>query len=313
MKRRQFIKTSSASVLAIPGAVQTGLAETKDLLPKRPLGETGENLSIIGFGGIIVSRVEQDHANTVVAQAMEKGINYFDVAPSYGDAEDHLGPALEPFRKDVFLACKTAKRDTAGAEEEFHTSLKKLRTDHFDLYQLHALSKMDDLEMAMAPGGAMEFIQKAKEKGLVRYLGFSAHSAEVALAAMEQFDFDTILFPFNYVTWHEGQFGPQVMAKAKEKGVARLALKGLAKTTRKAGDEPDPYKKCWYVPITDAEEGDLALRFTLSLDITAAVTPGEEVFLHRAVEIAQRYQPLTEAEQAKVEDLAKGVVPIFTA
>jgi len=143
--------------------VQTGLAisalplisncgkDTRGILPKRHLGRTGENLSVIGFGGIIVSNVEQDEANNRVARAIDAGCNYFDVIPSYGNAEDMLGPALEPYRQNCFLACKTQKRDAVGAEEELNTSLKKMRTDHFDLYQLHAISSVDDVEKAFGP------------------------------------------------------------------------------------------------------------------------------------------------------------------
>ncbi|HXK93741.1 MAG TPA: aldo/keto reductase, partial [bacterium] len=113
-------------------------------MPRRGYGSS-EPLSIIGFGGIVVMNAEPAHAARVVARAVDRGVNYFDVAPTYGDAQDKLGPALEPYRDRVFLACKTTRRDKAGAEEELNDSLKKLRTDHFDLYQLHALSTMEDL------------------------------------------------------------------------------------------------------------------------------------------------------------------------
>jgi predicted aldo/keto reductase-like oxidoreductase len=315
MKRRQFIRNSGTVISGVLGAsvlAPHGTSAAQEY-PKRPLGNTGESLSIIGFGGIVVRDSEQAHANRVVAESVEMGINYFDVAPSYGNAEEKLGPALEPHRDKVFLACKTGRRDAKGAEEELQASLKKLRTDRFDLYQLHALSKMEDLEQVFALGGAMELFEKAKEKGLVRFLGFSAHSAEVAVAAMERFDFDTILFPFNYVTWHEGGFGPQVLEKAKSKNVARLALKAMAMTTRKPGQPRDAYKKCWYVPVTDEKTSELAVRFTLSLDITSAVPPGEEVLYRRALAIARDAKPLTESEAVEIAGLAEGVEPIFRA
>ena len=138
------------------------------MIPKRLLGKTGEHLSIIGFGGILVSGVEQSEADAIVREAIERGINYFDVAPTYGDAEEHLGPALEEFRKDVFLACKTTERQKEGAWSELHESLRKLRTDHFDLYQLHGMTTKEDLEQVFAPGGAIETFIKAREQGLTR-------------------------------------------------------------------------------------------------------------------------------------------------
>lgn len=314
MKRRHFIQKSSASVLGIVGASYTASPlRAAEPFPKRPYGNTGERLSIIGFGGIVVRGVEQSHANNVVAESVERGINYFDVAPTYGNAEERLGPALEPYRENVFLACKTQKRDAKGAETELNESLKILRTDYFDLYQLHAISNMEDVEQATAKGGALDTFVKARENGLVKYLGFSAHSAEAALALMDRFDFDSILFPFNYVTWHEGDFGPRVMKKAQEKNVARLALKAMAKTRRERGEPRGEYKKCWYKPVTKEKTSDLAVRFTLSLDVTAAIPPGEEALYRRALAIAQNFEPLSNQEDNQVEELAAGVTPIFRA
>ena len=199
MERREFLMkgTIAASSVAAGRLLgQSGGAEecgpgcdcsNASKLPRRAYGDTGERLSIIGFGGIVVSGAEQEHANRIVAEAVEKGVNYFDVAPSYGDAEIKLGPALEPYRKDVFLACKTTQRTKEGAAAELKESLKRLRTDHLDLYQLHALSDREkDVDVAFGPGGAMEVFLEAKKQGQVRYLGFSAHSEEAALAAMER-------------------------------------------------------------------------------------------------------------------------------
>ncbi len=286
-------------------------AGKKAVLDQRNYGQTGISLSTIGFGGIVVKDTEPSHAKKVVAKAIDRGVNYFDVAPTYGNAEARLGPALKPYRDGVFLACKTTQRDRQGSEKELHQSLKTLQTDRFDLYQLHALGKMDDVEKVFGPGGAMETFVKAKEKGLVRHIGFSAHSAEAALKALDLYDFDSVLFPFNYVTWHEGHFGPEVMKKARSKGAACLALKGLARTRLDSGNSVKKYKKCWYQPVTDRDEAELALRFTLSLDVTAAIPPGEESLFWLAVEIAEKFVPLTETEQGKIRELAQGVQPIF--
>ncbi|MCZ6678450.1 MAG: aldo/keto reductase, partial [Candidatus Poribacteria bacterium] len=162
---------------------------------KRTLGNTGEQLSIIGCGGIVVTDTEQSKADRTVREAFDRGINYFDVAPAYGNAEDRLGPALVGLRDQIFLACKTGERTKSGAARQLRQSLRKLKTDHFDLYQLHAMTTSEDLETAMGDGGAIEAFIEAREQGLVRYLGFSAHSVETALALIDRFDFDTILFP----------------------------------------------------------------------------------------------------------------------
>ena len=134
-------------------------------MDKREYGNKGDMLSIIGFGGIVAKDTTAEEASQRVSFAIDQGINYFDVAPGYGTAEECLGPALEPYRKDVFLACKTGKRDKAGAAEELERSLKRLRTDHFDLYQLHAMRTWEDFDEATGPGGALEtFVAAARRR-----------------------------------------------------------------------------------------------------------------------------------------------------
>ena len=159
-----------------------------------------------------------------VKEAVRRGVTYFDVAPTYGNAEERLGPALEPYRKDGFLACKTAERDRDGARRELQQSLKTLRTDHFDLYQLHGVVKMSEVDTITGKGGALEAFREAREKGLVRHLGFSAHDEKAAITLMERFDFDTMMFPVNYVTWLEGGFGAKALAAATDRGMGITAL-----------------------------------------------------------------------------------------
>src|SRR3974390_644686 len=137
MERRDFVKST------IAGALAAGPLSAADDFPRR-VYRGDVKLSVIGFGGVVVMGHEQDEVNRLVAFAYEAGINYFDVAPSYGDgeAEMKLGPALVPYRKNVFLACKTGKRDAAGAQAELDWSLERLHSDHFDLYQFHAVTTM---------------------------------------------------------------------------------------------------------------------------------------------------------------------------
>ncbi|MBV9864874.1 MAG: aldo/keto reductase [Abitibacteriaceae bacterium] len=279
-------------------------------MQQRQLGKTGLNVSIIAFGGIVVTDAEPADASRSVAEAVDRGVNYFDVAPSYGDAEIKLGPALEPYRNQVHLACKTGKRDKAGAAAELRQSLKHLRTDHFDVYQLHALSKMEELEQVLGPDGALEAFLEARDAGLIRHIGFSAHSSEVAVEAIKRFDFDTVLFPINYVLYHEANFGPAVVEAAQQKNMGRLALKAMARTHWAQGEEKTA-KKCWYKPIEDPHEAALALRFTLSEPIAIAIPPGEAKFFRMALDIAEKFEPLTDAERRELEQSAGGVEPIF--
>jgi len=277
---------------------------------KRTLGKTGESLSIVGFGGMVLSDAEPESAKRVVARAIERGVNYFDVAPTYGNAEERLGPALEPYRDSVFLACKTAKRTKEGAAAELHQSLERLRTDHFDLYQFHNLAMLAEVEQVMGPGGAMETFLEAREQGLIRHIGFSAHSEEAALAMMDRFAVDTVLFPLNWVCWHQANFGPRILAKAQEKGVGALAIKALAKRPWKEGEERT-WPKCWYAPVVNREEASLALRFTLSQSVTAAVCPSHAEFLWWACDIADKFEPLSEQEALEVARRTEGLDTIF--
>jgi aryl-alcohol dehydrogenase-like predicted oxidoreductase len=281
-------------------------------MERRPYGQSGQDLSILGFGGIIVMDVTPAEADAYVGEAIDRGINYFDIAPSYGNAEERLGPALEPYRDGVFLACKTGKRDAEGAREELERSLTRMRTDHFDLYQLHAITTEEDVQQAFAPGGAMETFVKAREEGKIKHLGFSAHSVEAALGAMSRFDFDSILFPFNYVTYEHEKFGPQVMEAAQQRGVARLALKGMARGPWRDGDpNRSEYPKAWYEPLADRSEARRALRYTLSLPITAAIPPGDIRLFRIALEIAENFTPITAEEREAIREAANLETPLF--
>jgi len=310
LDRRTFLSTAALGLAAAASGGEVGSAP----LPRRKLGKTGARLSIIGLGGIVVVGHEQAEADRIVREAFDRGVNYFDVAPSYGDgeAEEKLGHALVGLRDKVFLACKTGRRDRSGAKEELHRSLQRLRTDHFDLYQLHGLASVQEVDQALGKGGAIEAFEEAKRQGIVRHIGFSAHSVDAALAAMERHQFDTILFPINYVCYAEGNFGPQVLKAARERGMGCLALKALAYRPWPEG-APREYPKCWYQPQSDPTMAARALRFTLSEPITAAVPPGDVRLFRLALDIASNFKPLSRKEREELLASAHGITPIFRA
>jgi aryl-alcohol dehydrogenase-like predicted oxidoreductase len=280
-------------------------------IPKR-LYRDEIRFSIIGLGGMLLVNMEQAKVDGIIAEALNKGVNYFDVAPFYGDgeAEQKMGIALSSHRNGVFLACKTLERSAKGAMEELEQSLRNLRTDHFDLYQFHSLSDLDEVEEIFAPSGAMETFRKAKKQGKIRYIGFSAHSVEAALAMLDRFRFDSILFPVNFINYARGNFGPQVMAKAKSMGVARLAIKAMAHGPWKRS-ETRRYPNCWYRPIDDPGLAKLALRFTLSEGVTAAVPPGDERLFRMALGFANELAPLGAEEREALLASAKGLRPLM--
>lgn len=281
-------------------------------MERRKYGKTNVELSVVGFGGILVMNESQESANRIVSEAIERGINYFDVAPSYGNAEERLGPALKPYRSSVFLACKTAKRVKKEAWEELHQSLKRLCTDHFDLYQLHGVTTLEEVKQIFSEGGAIEALVEAREQGIVKYLGFSAHSEEAALALLDLFNFDSVLFPINWVCWHQGDFGPRVVKKAAEKNTAILAIKTLAKRRLREGEEKK-WPKCWYAPVESFQEALMAVRFTLSLPVTSAVTPGHIELLRWMCDAAEMFKPLSKDEEMEIAERSKGLEPIFSS
>ena len=314
MERRTFLKQAAftAAAAASANSLQGAAKTPSQPIAKRALGKTGEQLSIIGFGGIVVMDETPGASANIVSEAVDRGINYFDVAPSYGNAQERLGPALEPYRKNVFLACKTDGRTKDESRRDLEQSLRLLKTDHLDLYQFHALTKMKDLDQVLAPGGAMETMEAARKEGKIRYIGFSVHSAETAVAALERYPFDTILFPVNWVLFSQANFGPQILKEAQDKRVGILALKAMAKTTWPEGQKKDhPEPKCWYQPAAFPDEAGLGLRWTLGHPITAAIPPGDERYFRLAMDVAQSFKPLEPHEEQALLSGGKGLEPIF--
>src|SRR5579859_2934398 len=313
MRRREFLKQAAFTAATVASASQLQASGKTPLNPigKRTLGKTGEKLSMIGFGGIVVMDEDPSAASNIVAEAVDRGINYFDIAPSYGNAQERLGPALAPYRKNCFLACKTEGRTKDESRKQLEESLRLLQTDHVDLYQFHALTKMTELEAVLGPGGAMETMEAAKKEGKIRYIGFSVHSAETAVAAMDRYNFDTILFPLNFVLYTQANFGPQILKKAQEKNMGILALKGMAKTTWPAGEKVHAQPKCWYQPAAFPHEASMGLRWTLGHPVTAALPPGDEKYFRLAMDVAQIYKPLEAHEEQALLSGAHGAEPIF--
>lgn len=308
MDRREFLGAAAA----LTATAAYGWATP---LPRRPY-KNGINLSIIAFGGIVVCGLPQEQASRRVAEAYDRGLNYFDCAPSYfdGEAEIKLGDALRPYRDRVFLAEKTMRRDAKGAREELERTLQRFHTDHVDLYQFHAVTSMEDVDKILAPTGAAQTFFAARKEGKVRHVGFSAHNAPAALRLMDALELDSVMFPVNVNAWEHGGFGPQILGKAKSKGMARMALKALAfgKWPADMKESDRKYPKCWYQPIDDREMARLALRFTLNQEVTAAVPPGDERIFDLALELASAPLPkLSAAELAGLKTRISSLEPVF--
>lgn len=283
---------------------------------KNVLGKTGLSISAITFGGIINMNEAQTDAQKFVDYAIERGVNYFDVAPSYGDAQDKLGPALEPYRQNVYLACKTEKRDAASAKAGLLASLKALKTDRFDVYQLHAMKTEQDIERAFGSGGAMEVLLWAKKEGLIRNIGFSTHNEDVALKTLDLYDFDSVLFPMYWAMGINTGWGDRISERVKETGAGLLAMKTLVHRAWIDGDDRSTYPKSWCKPISGNDAlGIAAMKYGVSKGAATLVPPGNfEHFCFMLDHLEEAFQnPLTDAECALLKSEAEAVKgwPIF--
>ncbi len=323
MKRRTFLKAVGSiatggalgvqSILGAERPTSKGRDEKVAGLPRRVLGRTGKRVSIVGFPGLALIHYDQERCNAGLHDAFKRGVNYFDVAPAYGNGESEIkmGIGLQGLdRSRIFLACKTKKRDKEGARMELERSLKRLKTDYFDLYQLHHLRWPDEVKQALGPNGAMETILKAKEQGKIKYLGFSAHTTKGALEAMKGFRFDTVMFPIDFVEFFKMGFGKPVLELANKQGAAVLAIKPLSTGTWPEGVEKT--RKWWYRTTETQEEVNLAMRFTLSQKpVAAGIPPSFLDLLDKAIEAGKTYRPISKAETKKLQEMAKTCESVF--
>jgi len=275
-------------------------------MDKRRLGKTGFVIAPVVFGGIINTDETQNDSDRYVAFAVDRGINYFDVAPTYGNAEERLGAALKPYRKNVFLACKTTERSAKKSKAELLTSLKLLQTDYFDTYQLHSITTAEDVDEAFAKDGVMETIEWAKREGLIRKAGITAHSEKNALRCLGLYDFDSVLFTLNWALSMLYDYGGKLAETVKAKDIGFLIMKVLAHRMWLEGEERT-YKKAWYKPVEMGGELALAaIKHALSKGADALVPPGDYgAFCYMLDHIDEALaNPLTQADVALLKSEA---------
>ncbi len=313
MKRREFIGALAGSAAALAGRPSWSAMESK-VLPRRALGKTGIHLPVIGFSGIVARDNTPEAVARVVAESLDMGIDFFDIAASYGNSEEMLAPVLRPRRKDIILATKTRERTREAAAVEFERSCEILGTDYFDMYLVHGIQHVDrDVDAAFAKDGVMDYVLEKKRAGQIRFLGFSSHSTESALAALDRHDFDFFYFPISYVPYLKADFGPSVLAKAREKGIPCISLKSLARQRLPEGaPRPENCAKCWYEPIEELEEAALAMRWALSLPgVVSVLPPGEERLYRLALAASGGLDLAEEADAARLMAMAEDKRPLF--
>lgn len=285
-------------------------------MQRRELGRTGHKSTLAIFGAAAFWDVTQWTADQAMAQIIEAGINHIDVAPSYGKAEVCLQPWLKTERQRFFLGCKTTERGKAGAARELRESLERLGVDRFDLYQLHAVDSLEQLDKATAPGGALEAIIAAREEGLLDYIGITGHGlhvTDVFYEALERFDFDTVMFPVNFVMYHDPAYrasSERLLRRCRERNVGVMAIKAVA---RALWHERPRTHSSWYEPFDQMEQIQPAIDFTLSQPgVTALCTTGDVKVLPLFLRACAGYQPMSEEAQSALLATAGEFEPIFS-
>jgi aryl-alcohol dehydrogenase-like predicted oxidoreductase len=233
--RRAFLKAMAATGLsAALGEFGGNLAKAAELageISKRTLGRTGLRVTMIGLGGYHAGLPEKEEDSiAIVHRALDLGINFFDNAESYqeGRAEERMGKALEGRRQGIYLMTKVDQRDARGAREQLEKSLRRLRTDYLDIWQFHAVSRPQELDIILGPGGAMEAAEQAKKEGKVRFIGLTGHfDPAIQLAAIKRYAFDTIQMPINVVDPHYKSFQKTVLDEAVTRNLGVIAMKSL--------------------------------------------------------------------------------------
>lgn len=268
-------------------------------MEKRRFGRTNHFSTVAIFGGAGFWDCTQAQADAAMEQVLAAGVNHIDVAPSYGKAEVLLGPWMPRIRKDFFLGCKTLERTKQGAWDELQRSLEKLHTDHFDLYQIHAITSIAQLDEAMM-GGVLDAMLQAREQGLTKYLGITGHgndSPAVFMEALRRFDFDTLLFPINYVQFADAKYRAstqQLLQECRTRDVGTMIIKAVGKGVWR--DQPRTHTT-WYVPFDNAAEIQAAVNFALSQDVTGLCTAGDLSILPLFLDACANYRPLSVDEQ----------------
>ena len=284
-------------------------------MERRRFGRTGHMSTVAIFGAAAFFETTQDVANRAMEQVIEAGVNHIDVAPSYGMAEELLGPWIKRERDRFFLGCKTMERKKVDAGAEMRRSLERLHTDKFDLFQLHAVTSLDELNQVTGPGGALEAIIDARDEGLTKYIGITGHGVEapaVFLEALRRFDFDTVLFPINFVQYTNREYrrnAEELLRQCRQRDVGTMIIKALAKGPW--GDKPKVYDS-WYEPFDDPVMIQTAVNFALSQDVTGLCTSADVNILPMFLEACQRFTPLETTEQEELITQAGQYEPLFT-
>ena len=284
-------------------------------MEKRRFGRTEHMSTVAILGAFAFSRASQREVDAAMEKVIDAGVNHIDVAPSYGDAEERLAPWLARERDRFFLGCKTMERSRDGATREMRESLERLGVDAFDLYQLHAVNSIEELDQATGRDGALQAILEAQGEGLTRFVGITGHGWEaptVFQEALRRFEFDSVLFPVNFVLYADDDYrrsAEGLLRMCSARNVGTMAIKAVAKGV---WQDPDQAAyNTWYKPFEDRERIQQAVDFALSQDVTGLCTVGDPALLPRFLKACQAFTPMSESEQGSLIAQATAYEPIF--
>lgn len=287
------------------------------MIAKQPFGRTGHMSTRIIFGAAALGNVTQAEADRTLELLLQYGINHIDTAASYGDSELRIGPWMERYRNQFFLATKTTERTYQKAKEEIHRSLERLRVSQIDLIQIHSLSDPQEWETALGPGGALEAMIEARQQGLVRFIGITGHGVTIAAMhkrALERFDFDSVLLPYNYLMMKNPQYAADfeaLMALCQERNVAVQTIKSLARGPYEAygGDRTHA---TWYKPLEDQADIDKAVHWVLGRPGIFLNTVGDIHVLPKVLDAASRFDGRRPSDEEMEALIAKQQMePLF--
>lgn len=283
-------------------------------IPKAPFGRTAHMSSRVLFGAAALARMSQERADDAIATMAKAGINHIDTAASYGDSELRLAPWLADHRSEVFLATKTGERDGAAARAQLEASLTRLGVEQVDLIQLHNLVEDDEFATAHGPGGAVEALAAARDEGLVRFIGVTGHGTRIPgmhLRSLAEFDFDSVLFPYNHTMLDNPAYRTDVEALlqlCEERQVAVQTIKAIA---RGRWPEMPAQRFSWYEPIDDADARANAIRYVLSRQQLFLNTTSDARLVPHVLEVASGDLSAPSDEQLVADRLAQGITPLF--
>ena len=285
------------------------------MIERLNFGRTGHKSSRTIFGAAALGAMSPSRAERVLGLLPEYGVNHIDTAASYGDSELRLAPWLAQHRADYFLATKTGERTAKGAREQLQQSLQRLEVDQIDLIQLHNLVDESDWETAMGPDGALQALVKARDQGLVRFIGVTGHGTQVArmhLRSLDRFEFDSVLVPYNFTMMQQPEYAKDfevLLARCEERNVAVQTIKSIAR--RRWTEQDDEKRFSWYMPLRDVEPIQRAVHYVLSRPGLFLNTSSDATLLPIVLNAAS--QPVqTPAHDALSADCdALGIQPLF--